>query len=93
MRRRPMLGGRLRDQTRILHAQDLSRPIIVHLQSTQVDTMKLRLFALRDTSTNKLLAEQFFHDKPAAKKERDRLNAAGGSYVVTAGPDHRRYKA
>lgn len=54
--------------------------------------MKLRLFALRDTSTNKLLAEQFFHDKPAAKKERDRLNAAGGSYVVTAGPDHRRYK-
>ena len=42
---------------------------------------------------NKLLAEQFFHDKPAAKKERDRLNAAGGSYVVTAGPDHRRYKA
>ena len=55
--------------------------------------MKLRLFALRDTSTNKLLAERFFHDKPAAKKERDRLNAAGGSYVVTAGPDHRRYKA
>ena len=55
--------------------------------------MKLRLFALRDTSTNKLLAGQFLHDKPAAKRERDRLNAAGGTYVVTPGPDHRRYNA
>ena len=55
--------------------------------------MKLRLFALRDKPTGKLLPELFFHDKPSAKKERDRLNSEGGNYVVTAGPDHRRYVA
>lgn len=55
--------------------------------------MKLRLFALRDTSTNKLLPNTYFGDKVAAKRERDELNKAGGSYVVTPGPDHRRYSA
>lgn len=53
--------------------------------------MKLRLFALRDTKTNKVLPETFFADKPAAKKVRDELNAQGSAVVVTPGPDHRRY--
>lgn len=56
-------------------------------------SMKLRLFALRDTSTNKLLPNVYFPDKVAAKRERDTRNQAGGSYVVTPGPDHRRYSA
>lgn len=53
--------------------------------------MKLRLFALRNTSTGKILADTYFGDKVAAKRERDERNKAGGSYVVTPGPDHRRY--
>ena len=53
--------------------------------------MKLRLFALRNTSTGKTLADTYFSDKVAAKRERDKRNKAGGSYVVTPGPDHRRY--
>ena len=55
--------------------------------------MKLRLFALRDTSTNKMLPNVYFPDKVAAKRERDTRNQAGGTYVVTPGPDHRRYSA
>ena len=52
--------------------------------------MKLRLFALRDTKTNKVIPNAFFSDKPSAKKERDTRNAAGETLVVTPGPDHRR---
>lgn len=52
--------------------------------------MKLRLFALRDVSTNKTIPDLFFHDKPSAKRARDEHNAKGGTLVVTAGPDHRR---
>lgn len=55
--------------------------------------MKLRLFALRDTTINKLLPNVYFSDKPAAKRERDARNQAGGSYVVTPGPDHRRHNS
>lgn len=55
--------------------------------------MKLRLFALRDTKTNKINPDVFFSDKPAAKKARDKLNAAPpGGWVVTPGPDHRNFK-
>lgn len=53
--------------------------------------MKLRLFALRNTSTGKILADVYFSDKTLAKRERDERNKAGGTYVVTPGPDHRRY--
>lgn len=52
--------------------------------------MKLRLFALRDTITNKLIPDLFFPTKPEAKKARDDYNKGGGSCVVTPGPDHRR---
>ena len=55
--------------------------------------MKLRLFALRNSSTGKLVPDLYFSDKPAAKKERDERNKAGGTYVVSPGPDHRRYSA
>ncbi len=55
--------------------------------------MKLRLFALRNLSTGKLVTDIYFSDKPAAKKERDERNKAGGAYVVTPGPDHRRFSA
>jgi hypothetical protein len=55
--------------------------------------MKLRLFALRDTKTNKLVPDAFFSDKPAAKKARDELNSQGDNVVVTPGPDHRRFKS
>lgn len=56
--------------------------------------MKLRLFALRDTSTGKLVPNLHFASKPEAKKARDENNAAAGHdrYVVTNGPDHRRFK-
>ncbi len=55
--------------------------------------MKLRLFALRNTSTGKIVSDAYFDNKVAAKRERDARNQAGGSYVVTPGPDHRRYSA
>lgn len=54
--------------------------------------MKLRLFALRDTATNKTIPELYFSDKQAAKTERDARNKQGGNYVVTPGPDHRKTK-
>jgi hypothetical protein len=52
--------------------------------------MKLRLFALRDTASNKVIPDLYFADKQAAKRERDKRNAEGGKYNVTPGPDHRR---
>lgn len=55
--------------------------------------MKLRLFALRNSATSKIVPDLYFGDKVAAKRERDERNKAGGNYVVTPGPDHRRYSA
>lgn len=52
--------------------------------------MKLRLFAIRDTQSNKIVADDF-PDKKAAKAERDRLGGAP-RFVVTPGPDHRKNK-
>lgn len=54
--------------------------------------MKLRLFALRNSSTNKLVPELTFADKTAAKRARDDWNNRGESFVVTYGPDHRKFK-
>lgn len=53
--------------------------------------MKLRLFALRDTTTNKIVPDLYFSSKPEAKRERDSREA--GRYVVTPGPDHRRHES
>lgn len=59
--------------------------------------MKLRLFALRDTRTNKVVADLSFPAKPDARLERDLRNKAVAAndmtYVITYGPDHRHYKA
>lgn len=52
--------------------------------------MKLRLFTLRDTTTNKTVPDLYFSSKPEAKRERDSREA--GKYVVTTGPDHRRFE-
>lgn len=55
--------------------------------------MKLRLFALRDTASNKVVPDLYFGSKPEAKRERDRLNGGDSlRYVVVPGPDHRRYR-
>lgn len=56
--------------------------------------MKLRLFALRDTQTNKLVPDLYFVSKPEAKRARDLHNSSSNSarYVVTPGPDHRKFK-
>lgn len=52
--------------------------------------MKLRLFAIRDLSTNRILPNLFFPSKPEAKAERDKLGAA--THCVTYGPDHHAYR-
>lgn len=54
----------------------------------------MKLFALRNTSTNKIKPDTFFADKMLAKKARDQLvEQTGQPHVVTYGPDHRKYKA
>ena len=60
--------------------------------STSGSTMKLRLFALRDSHTLKIVPNMFFSGKPEAKRARDELNAGTARYVVTPGPDHRKAK-
>jgi hypothetical protein len=56
--------------------------------------MKLRLFGLRHVPTGRPVTDLHFPDKPAARKERDKRNAAEpNAYCVTFGPDHRHYKA
>jgi hypothetical protein len=52
--------------------------------------MNLRLFAIRDLSTGRLVPALFFSSKQPAKTKRDELGAT--SHCVTYGPDHRRYK-
>ena len=59
--------------------------------------MKLRLFALRSLATGKFVKDDsgnplFYNDKPAAKKARDTLTNNGTPCVVTAGPDHRKFR-
>lgn len=54
-------------------------------------TKPLRLFALRDTASGRLMPDLYFSSKPDAKRERDKL---GGPprYCVTYGPDHRLFR-
>lgn len=49
-----------------------------------------KLFAIRDTRTNKILPQLHFSSKGDAKAARDALNisAAEQQFVVTPGPDH-----
>jgi hypothetical protein len=56
----------------------------------------MKLFGLKDTRSNRVVAGAFFKAKPDAKRERDALNKDAESakaFVVTYGPDHRKYKA
>lgn len=52
--------------------------------------MNLRLYAIRDRHTGRILPNLFFPNKVAAKAERDRLGV--NDYCVTPGPDHRRFR-
>lgn len=54
--------------------------------------MKLRLFAIRDTRSNKLIPDAYYASKPEAKRARDNMNGATSRYVVAPGPDHRKFK-
>jgi hypothetical protein len=47
-----------------------------------------RLFAIRNTTTNRLLDDEFFDSKMHAKARRDELNNGSNKFVVTHGPDH-----
>lgn len=57
----------------------------------------LKLFQILDTEKNKILPDSFFTDKMQAKKKRTALNGIEAEqegkfrFVVTLGPDHRRY--
>jgi hypothetical protein len=52
--------------------------------------MNLRLFAIRDLTTGRIVPDLFFPSKQAAKSKRDELGIT--SHCVTYGPDHRLYK-
>lgn len=54
-----------------------------------------KLFAIRDTKTNKLVEGMYFDAKPKAKNARDTMNQedGGNRFVVTYGPDHWKFSA
>lgn len=57
--------------------------------------MTAKLFQIVDTSTGKVVPDTFFKDKPNAKKARRELNESANSpvrYIVSPGPDHRKYR-
>lgn len=54
----------------------------------------MKLFGIKNISTNKLVPGLFFESKQKAKVERDKMNQEEPSvYVVSPGPDHHKYKA
>jgi hypothetical protein len=53
--------------------------------------MNLRLFAIRDLTTKRILPDLYFSSKQAAKTKRDELGAT--SHCVTWGPDHRKFSS
>ena len=50
----------------------------------------MKLFAIRDLTTGRVIPDLFFSDKAAAKRKRNELGPA--THCVTYGPDHRRFK-
>lgn len=52
--------------------------------------MNLRLYALRDLATNRIIIGLYFSDKAKAKADRD--TRPPGTHCVTYGPDHRKYR-
>lgn len=51
----------------------------------------MKLFALKNLVTGKVLPDLYFKDKQQAKAKRDELNTDQVTFCVTYGPDHRRY--
>jgi hypothetical protein len=57
--------------------------------------MTAKLFQIVDTTTGKVVPNSFFPDKMLAKKARRELNESANSpvrYIVSPGPDHRKYR-
>lgn len=53
----------------------------------------MKLFGIKNTKTNALVSNLFFREKKEAKTERDKMNQEEpGLYVVSPGPDHRKFK-
>lgn len=52
--------------------------------------MKLKLFAIRDLNTGRIIPNLFFPTKTAAKAQREALGEK--THCVTYGPDHRHFK-
>jgi hypothetical protein len=50
----------------------------------------MKLFAIRDLVTGRLIPNLFFPNKQAAKAKRDELGKS--IHCVTYGPDHRAYR-
>jgi hypothetical protein len=51
--------------------------------------MKLRLFAIRDLRTGRMIPDLFFANKAQAKAKRMEMGA--DTHCVTYGPDHRHF--
>lgn len=57
--------------------------------------MTAKLFQIVDTTTGKVVPDSYSQDKMKAKKARRELNEAANSpvrYIVSPGPDHRKYR-
>ena len=52
--------------------------------------MKLRLFALRDLKTGRIIPDLYFFAKPAAKAKREELGRE--THCVTYSPDHHKFR-
>lgn len=50
----------------------------------------MKLFAIRDLTSGRLIPNLYFSDKNAAKRKRDELGAA--THCVSYGPDHWKYR-
>lgn len=54
----------------------------------------MKLFAIRNSVTNRIIPNTYFADKALAKKARDALTAqTQQDHKLTYGPDHRKFKA
>ena len=52
--------------------------------------LTLRLFAIKDLASGRVIKDLYFADKKAAKAKREELGAS--THCVTYGPDHRHFK-
>lgn len=53
----------------------------------------MKLFAIKNTNTNRIVPDTYFADKMLAKKARNTISEQTGQpHVVTFGPDHKLFK-